>query len=55
MVSCWSSLLGAVASLMLGAACGGADAGAYVVSATFNGAPTTSVTLGAEINIVVTV
>lgn len=50
----WLCVL-AVWSFGLSAACQGTDPGAYVVSATFNGAATTSVNLGAPVEVTVTV
>ncbi len=52
----WRVALAAAASVAAFAAvCAAADSGIYVVSATFNGAPTASVTLGSAVEVGVTV
>ena len=55
MASRWGWLLSALAWLVLGASCSGASAGAYVLSATFNGGSSVSVTPGSQIEVSVTV
>lgn len=55
MASRWGWPLSALAWLVLGASCSGASAGAYVLSATFNGGSSVSVTPGSQIEVSVTV
>ena len=51
----WGWLLGALAWLVIGVPCSGTSAGAYVLSATFNGASSASVAPGAVVEVAVTV
>jgi hypothetical protein len=51
----WGWLFGVLAWLALGAPCDGSNAGAYVLSATFNGASSAAVAPGAEVKVAVTV
>ncbi len=51
----WSWLLGALVWAALAASCGATDTGAYVLSATFNGAGAVSVAPGSPVEIAVTV
>jgi len=51
----WGWLLGVLAWLVLGATCSGTSAGAYVLSATFNGASRAYVAPGSAVEVAVTV